>query len=223
MTAIKYHGKQFKPAMIQALLDGDKDMTRRLITARTATINGGPTSQAQFDRLDFSQAWIDPSPSPAGNPGPYLLVPWPENGTFHRVYSRIAVGDRIYVKEAWFYNWMDDADDSHNLDEIYYRADGIPSFGGEEQGMRWESAMFMPRWAARIILEVTEVFPQRIQDITEEDVKREGCSTLYGIGGFSFRDGFKILWDSINAAKGHGWDKNEWVWAYGLKRVEETP
>lgn len=31
---------------------------------------------------------------------------------------------------------------------------------------------------------------------------------------------FMSLWDSINAKRGHGWDKNDWVWALTFKRVQ---
>lgn len=34
-----------------------------------------------------------------------------------------------------------------------------------------------------------------------------------------YRFGFLHLWDSINAKRGHGWEKNDWVWALSFRRV----
>ena len=41
-----------------------------------------------FDGLDWQSAWIDQGPSPAGNPGPYYKVPFPQEGSVHRLYPK---------------------------------------------------------------------------------------------------------------------------------------
>ena len=41
-----------------------------------------------WSRLDWTAARIDPGPSPAGNPGPYYHVPYPKEGTVHRLYPK---------------------------------------------------------------------------------------------------------------------------------------
>lgn len=95
----------------------------------------------------------------------------------------------------------------------------------------------MPRWASRLTLIVTAVSVQRIQDISEADAKAEGLAGRTKDGklvkyGIPDRDGdpgtdnlgwpwheweadpraaFRKLWDSINAARGFGWDTNPWV------------
>ena len=82
-------------------------------------------------------------------------------------------------------------------------------------------AIFMPRWASRITLEITGVKVERIQDISQGDSYAElGKSILAptrALGGIlgEFRD----LWDSINSKRGYRWDVNPWVWALAFKVV----
>lgn len=80
---------------------------------------------------------------------------------------------------------------------------------------RKHPSIHMPRWASRITLEVTEVRVQRVQEISEEDALAEGCRSQ-----IRHSAAFADLWDSINAARGFGWDANPWVWALTFKRLE---
>jgi hypothetical protein len=56
----------------------------------------------------------------------------------------------------------------------------------------------------------------------------EGCGTEDDMGGqlkgrkriINTRHDFRILWDSINAKRGYGWDVNPWVWVVTFKRIE---
>lgn len=100
-------------------------------------------------------------------------------------------------------------------------------------------SIFMFRWASRIILEITDIRVERLQEITEEDAIKEGCDgNLAKImaGGDEYDDPdsglefafimdkkclFQHLWDSINFARGYGWDKNPFVWAISFKRVKK--
>jgi len=96
---------------------------------------------------------------------------------------------------------------------------------------RWKPSIFMPRMASRIELEVTLVCCQLLQDISEEDAEAEGAMTWWnGLSQeeqFGMYDGgrgpiaaFRMLWDSINAKRGVGWDTNPWVWAVSFRRVK---
>lgn len=83
----------------------------------------------------------------------------------------------------------------------------------------------MPRWASRITLELTDVRVERVQEISEADCKAEGCSREPDHGGFYGPDGtpllkptFRVLWDSLNAKRGYGWDTNPWVWVLTFKQ-----
>lgn len=56
------------------------------IIARHWRFNGQRTRAGDLERLDFTRAWLDLGPSPAGNDGPYLHVPRPDDCTCHRLY-----------------------------------------------------------------------------------------------------------------------------------------
>ena len=82
---------------------GLKLQTRRLVTARTSLVDGtGEGIRKLWPQLHLESAWVDPGPSPAGNPGPYLKADVVLPGdTTHRIYPRIFTGDRIYIREDW--------------------------------------------------------------------------------------------------------------------------
>ena len=77
----------------------------------------------------------------------------------------------------------------------------------------------MPRWASRILLEITDVRVERLQSITLGDICKE-----VGCGLYDFRPatyGFQVweeLWKSIYGAE--NWQANPWVWVIEFKRVE---
>lgn len=86
---------------------------------------------------------------------------------------------------------------------------------------RWRPSIFMPKEAARIWLDVTDVRVERLSEITEEDAIAEGIRI--GIGGmpyFSCREAFAALWNSLNAKRGFGWEQNPWVWVISFERIE---
>jgi len=63
-----------------------------------------------------------------------------------------------------------------------------------------------------------------VQKITEEDAVAEGTviNDFFPVGtamiaGLSTVDYFAQLWDSLNAKRGYGWEKNPWVWPIGFK------
>ena len=92
-------------------------------------------------------------------------------------------------------------------------------------------SIFMPKAAARIWLEVTNVRVERLQEITEEDAVKEGIKNVFernphydGTIGSAIKINhltqFRELWDSINAKRGYGWESNPWVWVIEFKRVD---
>lgn len=136
-------------------------------------------------------------------------------------------GNRLYVKEnGWqpkeptLRELMEGAD---TWPEYVYDADGI-SEADVEQFKQWgwkrRSSTFMPRRFSRILLKITDVRIERLQDISDEDAKAEGvalpehtCTMYDGI----WRDGYRRLWESINGAG--SWNLNPWVWAISFRRI----
>ena len=108
----------------------------------------------------------------------------------------------------------------------FYKADVLR---GSENG-KWKPSIFMPKEAARIWLEVTDIRVERIQDISENDAQEEGCPgkllkelipDSIEINRYSLTpsEQFIELWDKINKLRGYGWDKNPWVWVISFKRL----
>jgi len=77
----------------------------------------------------------------------------------------------------------------------------------------------MPRWASRILLEITEVRVQRLQEISEEDARAEGV-TLQKNPESTFRSGFRSIWCDINGPK--SWNANPWCWVLSFRRINPT-
>lgn len=81
----------------------------------------------------------------------------------------------------------------------------------------------MPRWASRITLEVVSVRVERVQEISAADARAEGIRQPKDWETWSDQHGileYRNLWNSINAKRGFGWDKNPWVWVIEFRRVE---
>ncbi|MEH8898669.1 hypothetical protein RAG14_18370 [Klebsiella pneumoniae] len=121
-------------------------------------------------------------------------------------------GDRIWVRETWNkYGGL-----------LTYRADHdwIGDMRKEKVcTAKWVPSIHMPRWASRILLEITNVRVERLQSITLGDICKE-----VGCGLYDFRPathGFQVweeLWKSIYGAE--SWNANPWVWVIEFKRVE---
>ena len=84
----------------------------------------------------------------------------------------------------------------------------------------------MPRWASRIMLEITDIRVELLQDISEEDAKAEGVSPApggwwSGVEGQSAptpRGAYALLWEHINGQ--NSWDANPWVWVISFRRIK---
>lgn len=134
-------------------------------------------------------------------------------------------GDRLWVRETWGYDWFDDGQ-SVAYKNIVYRADDGAQPRDQGDPAPWRPAIFMPRWASRITLEITKVRVERLQQISIRDIYAEGLTipclddnpsteTLDAIAIGSWRN----LWDQINAKRGFGWDKNPWCWVIEFRRL----
>lgn len=133
-----------------------------------------------------------------------------------RCKPRFAVGDRLWVREAWHAaRSLDrtppreipcDADIEHAATARNYAEIGLKG--------KLRPGMYLPRWASRLTLTVTEVRVQRLQAITTADALLEGVDVGLVDGIITrpnTRDSYRELWDSLNADRGFGWDTNPWV------------
>ena len=112
------------------------------------------------------------------------------------------VGDRLWVRETYYP--CIDAEQEIRGDCVYKASEHAHLVAEGE----WKPSIFMPRWASRITLEITAVRVERLQEIKQTDVDREGISSINIINAIPK---FRELWDSINGKK-YPWSSNPWVW-----------
>jgi hypothetical protein len=197
--------------MVRALLDGSKTQTRRVVV---------PQPQVS-DKGHLMGEWLR---KPLGG----LLRPRLQDITIHSPYGQ--PGDRLYVRERWAAGACADSLAPRDLHPgtwlrdnggLWFEADGAePAHPISPRG-KWRQGMFMPKWASRILLGNVGVRVERVQDISEADAYAEGTFP----GAFEFDNGegtetavesYRYLWDSLNAARGYGWEINPFVWVVDL-------
>jgi len=143
----------------------------------------------------------------------------------------VSIGTVLWVRETHLLLEVKDCEGRKTRD--YYKAEHHPSNDEwlRECGYKWRPAIFMPRYACRLFLEVIDIGIERVQNITESDAKSEGVQPM---PGGSFRDymdtqfgfrfashSFQSLWKSINGKT--SWDANPWVWVYTFKKLSQRP
>ena len=162
-------------------------------------------------------------------------------------------GDQLWVRETFFalgrwetrFSAKKGRDEWHFIDmtlecgkDYLYAADGVSDTqafikrrGGVEP-MYWKRpAIFMPREASRITLEIVSVRVERLQDISDADADAE-CfggdfpsnvlpelfpGTADDWGHLSMAQCYQRLWESINGPG--SWEANPFVWCGSFKRV----
>ena len=115
------------------------------------------------------------------------------------------------------------------LQRYAYAADCRPGSHGDEArkdfGLKYKPSIHMPRAACRILLEITDVRVERLQDITYEQAAAEGvhrgplrewCASDEGGACHKYPvPAFRDIWQSV----GGNWQANPWVWVVEFKRV----
>lgn len=179
----------FSGPMVRALLAGRKTQTRRVL-------------EQQGDGMHLDRV------------GPTGWQFTGDGGLPRRpIRVRYSIGDRLWVREAWRSDLAyDDLSPSAMGGEepIRYEADGSHQTWGYpalSKTGRVRAGMHMPRWASRLTLTVTDVRVQRLQEIDQCDAEAEGvdCSGPVAVNCY------RVLWDSLNAGRGFGWDTNPWI------------
>ncbi len=191
----------FNTSMVQAILDGRKTVTRRVVKPQ-------PPADAKTHSY-FSLV------SGAG-----------DDLTLWVMKPRYNPEDILYVRETWakISEWTGVEPDPYVgvLDGYIYKADW-----GSEESLKWHPPINMPKEAARIFLRVTDVHLERLQDITNEEAVREGANKLTcedWVEERTERTAFSFLWDRRVKPKDlavYSWDANPWVWAISFERCEK--
>ncbi|WP_170759927.1 hypothetical protein [Ruegeria lacuscaerulensis] len=222
------HPILFSGPMVRALLDGRKTQTRRILNPQPEMKEGANPEFTGWraERVGKKQWALIGGMGYGSNP---FKVPY-------------AVGDRLWVRETWrtLQKWdhlkpslvMDDFD-KIDFEATGYHRNPVWAWG------KSRPSIFLPRWASRLSLTVTDVRVQLLRDISEEDAIAEGCSPFFdeadpqimkGPNGTEHRmaplkgprDSFKNLWDGLNADRGFGFEANPWVAAYTFTVHQEN-
>jgi len=198
-------GILFSAKMVRALLERKKTQTRRIV--KPQPIN---------DWLGYMM--LEPGLATLCGPD------YPDAETDEVRCPFGAPGDRLWVRETW-----DAPPGSNARSEVSYRAD----FDRDPAGARWTPAIHMPRWASRILLEITEVRVERVRDISADDAIAEGIdpgphrcgcdvcsrtSALCPATQSSLIAEYGALWDAINGERAP-WASNPWVWVVAFRRA----
>lgn len=218
MSQIKERPILFSASMVRAILDGRKTVTRR-------PVKGLKTDNPVVDAFDDS---------------PLIGACWDVGGPVIRSPFGLP-GDRLYLRETF----MDlqgtgvehRPDPNGPLQRYAYRADYPPGSHSDEArkdfGLKWKPSIHMPRAACRILLEITDVRVERLQDISDEQALAEGIIP-HVRGGFHWHPhdpsnvddwhqfGFKspaFAFQDLWIGTGGDWEANPWVWVVEFKRV----
>jgi len=161
------------------------------------------------DRKTVTRRVIKPQPI-AGIRKSVFVPSGIEDGHGREIKLLYKVGDILYVRETF---------NNTETDTVLYAADKdfIDFYLFMESEIKWKPSIHMPKAAARIFLKVTDVRVERLQDITPNDIDREG--TPFGLTIAPY-DGFSRLSNELNTKRGYGWEANPWVWVIEFERVE---
>lgn len=224
----------FSGPMVRAILEGRKTQTRRIVKLphsnplgvwESTTVGGHGTRLVDGSPApELPAIWHtrtgDCLVCPHGNAGDRLWVR--ETHEVRRIGSETFDGGRPTRRYAGIAYQADDGRAEVDIDLNTFQAlDAKESRG-------WSPSIHMPRWASRITLEITGVRAERLRDISAADALAEGIERTgdgFSVdGGRHFhaaspRCAFASLWDGLNAARGHGWDANPWVWTISFRRL----
>lgn len=188
----------FSTPMVQAILEGRKTMTRRVVKFPKDF-----TGESVYDNSPYglkysnSKDTIERMACPYGEPGDHLWV--------RETFNDGCIGEYIYAA-------------NRNVEELtrYKLA-----------GYKWKPSIFMPRKASRITLLIKSIRVERLQDVTDSDCLNEGVipkadnkiqsNTEHFIRLNAIID-FKNVWESING-KG-SWESNPWVWVIEFEGIK---
>lgn len=214
----------FSAPMVNAILEGRKTMTRRIVKPQPKHTESGWTTLRYFgDGLaiecgpDYPDGDSDRRVCPYGKPGDRLYV---------KETHFIEPGERIIYRSNMAMRLI-----AHMPDRTDPSTESYLSSNFKPEG-KWRSSRYMPRWASRITLTITDIRVERVQDISEADAKAEGAmhrgnqASRYGLPdphGLAhdqiYKRGFAYLWDDINGPG--SWEANPWVWVVSFERTSD--
>lgn len=216
MSQIKERPILFSAPMVRAILEGRKTVTRRPVKASKAHADG-------ITLIDYGKGW------------------WPYNafGDFSSDHEGMEYpiacpygkpGDRLWVRETFIdlrgTGVEHRPDPNGPLQRYAYAADCRPGSHSDDArkdfGLKYKPSIHMPRAACRMLLEITDVRVERLQDISRADIRAEGllCPPELASDDVSpnYRDWYPAAWRELWESTGGDWNANR---GYGLSSSSE--
>lgn len=208
----------FNTEMVQAILEGRKTTTRRII--KDTKCYQGMLEKRKISPNEFLDS-------------EYCKNNWDDNTKILQNFRMpYYFGEVLYVRETW-------CRDEITPEDIYYKANYSEKDIKELfDDIKWKPSIHMPKEAARIFLRVKDIRVEMLQDMEFKDFISEGIEidndkkVLYesGIDVEKTRgldeevELFADLWDSTlkkDQIKQYGWNANPWVWVISFERCEK--
>mgnify|MGYP000977644309 FL=1 len=201
----------FNTEMVRAILDGRKSCTRRICK---------DANEYTVPDMDFYNA----------DRRTYAVHNFVDKEHMEQLSTAertcpICTGDILYVRETW-----KKAPNGYYYYEDWQRNDIADV-------TKWKPSIHMPKEAARIWLKVMNVRVERLQEITDEQAKREGIQYDECPTGFTWKQetdmhncyttqigAMQALWNSTikkSDLDRYGWDASPWVWVIEFERCEK--
>lgn len=198
----------FNTEMVRAILDGRKTCTRRICK---------DANECTVPDMDFYNA----------DKRTYAVHNFADNKHTEQLSIAertcpICPGDILYVRETWCALPVNEAGHMRGHSVYYYKADG--DLRPEGWRGNWHPSIHMPKEAARIWLKVTDVKVERLQEISGEDLTKEGIDLFRSNYVRVAFDEFKNIWNFTikkSDIDRYGWDANPWVWVIEFERCEK--
>ena len=209
----------FNGEMVQAILDGRKTVTRRLIKPQPKfklcyTIAGKGNGTFGYPDKNVYKYWGEEFRLPDCISYEDMQFRW--NPPYH-------ADDILYVRETWSPVFVVPRRYLYKVE--CKEAENLP--------IKWHPSIHMPKEATRIWLKVKDVRVERLQEISEEQAKEEGAIDNRGFihspdneydSIHTAKEHFKQIWNSTikkSDRDRYGWDANPWVWVIEFERCEK--
>ena len=236
----------FNALMVKAILEGRKTQTRKVLSFEHPVVTGfTPNGEHGY--------WKGTAKNEAVIQQYITSFPFTIKCPFG------VVGDRLWVRETWStVNLYGEIALAYKADgevtrvvenESFQDEDGLINYDDprlekysfaawaddllEGKEGNWKPSIHMPRWVSRILLEITNVRVERLNQISRADAVKEGLHQLPATGRYVINKGdqyfggassnpcevFQWLWDEINGTG--SWNKNPWVWVTEFKVIQD--
>lgn len=194
-------------SVVRNILSGRQTQDRRPIRDLRPLDDGRPS----YPQYPIREVVTADSTFPKGDRGKAVLRVRNDEGAGWYLPAPWSPGDVLYVRETWTIPGLlfgNPGVDPEKCDRslLRYRADGdlvsVPWLHpADKVRPTWRPSIHMPKWAARLHLTVLTVTVERVNAISEDDARAEGCETVAE---------FAALWDSLYGAG--SFDRGDWCW-----------